>query len=258
MYPSTWGPGTSHPEVGFLTGYDPTYRAGGTIPGGSPGPTSAGGASGGSYTSSTGRNPDLQWLQDKYKSRFDVDNTKRTIDKSNLGIMDAAALGAADAKANLASRGAIGSGAADAFLQKRIFQPAQREAAGKAADIALQREKDLDALTLGGQGIMSSQANLQLAEKAQALQEWIAKSGANLQQQQIALQQFATQNGLSLQQAQLMLQQQQQQFNQQQQQWQNQQQLLNMPNPYAPGGPAAPPYVAPHTTATAARVGIRV
>jgi hypothetical protein len=113
---------------------------------------------------------------DRYRSRFDKDTTARAIDRSNLGIADSAALMASDAKANMARRGVLGSGTGAAFLNKNVFAPAQRQAAGAAADISLGRERDLDALTLGGTGLMTAPSSIALADRDLALRQWMAQN----------------------------------------------------------------------------------
>lgn len=137
-------------------------------------PAPSAGASPGSIGSTENyaqNSPNIQEQMDRYRQRFSVDNTNRAIDKSNLGIMDAAALGAADQKANLSRRGVLGSETGARFLQKNVFDPAQRAAAGAAANIAMQREKDLDALVLGGTGLMQAQDQLNLANRGLNLQQ---------------------------------------------------------------------------------------
>ena len=113
------------------------------------------------------------------RARMGSDTTERAIGRSTTGILDAAALGAADEGAsNLASRGLVGSGAGQAFLHKRFFEPAQRAAAGAAEDIAHQREQDLDRLVLGGTAIMGAPGQSSLANRGLGLQQWQAQTGA--------------------------------------------------------------------------------
>lgn len=140
-------------------------------------------------TNTAGADPNLSWLTDKYKSRFDPSTTARAIDRSNAGIADAAALMNKDAQASLASRGARGSGVASAFIQKNITDKAQRQAAGAAADIAQGEQTRLDQLTLGGTGLMGAQGNLALGQQANANQQYATSANVALQQQQMAYQQ---------------------------------------------------------------------
>jgi hypothetical protein len=122
------------------------------------------------------------------KQRESTDPTQRAIERSTTGTLDAAALGAADAgAANLAARGLTGTGAGAAFLNKQFFAPAQRAASQSAADISLQRERDLDALVLGGQGIMSAPGQMGLAQKELGLRQYQTEAGLTVQEQQLAL-----------------------------------------------------------------------
>lgn len=124
------------------------------------------------------------------RARMGADTTERAIGRSTTGILDAAALGAADAgAANLSSRGLVGSGAGQAFLQKRFFDPAQRAAAGAATDIALRREQDLDRLVLGGTSIMGAPGQSSLASRSLGLQQWQAQTGAGQAAQGLSLEQ---------------------------------------------------------------------
>jgi len=142
-------------------------------------------ASGGGSTNTAQTDPNLQKLVDKYMSRFEVDNTQRAINRSTTGIMDAAALGAADPKGNLSSRGLVGSEGGNAFLAKRVFNPAQRQAAGAAADIALGNEQRLDNLTLGGLGIMNAPGQASRADRGLALSQSGQDFDQGLQQAQL-------------------------------------------------------------------------
>jgi hypothetical protein len=144
--------------------------------------TGVGGAGTGAAGAGTAKPPSLDFEAEldpyiqrqiqRYEQRFDVDNTKRAIDRSNLGIADAAALSAADAKANMASRGILGTGTGAAYLQKRIFEPARQQAAKAAADIAFANEQRLDALTLGGTGLMTAPSAIALGQQRLGLDAW--------------------------------------------------------------------------------------
>lgn len=143
-------------------------------------------------TNTAQNSPNIDWLQDKFKDRFNQDNTKRAIDRSNLGIADSAALMAADQQGGLARRGATGTGTADTFLNKRVFQPAQQQAAKAAADISMGRERDLDQLTLGGLPIMRAQDDINLANRGLGIQQLgvqqqgiLGQQGIDLQRQQL-------------------------------------------------------------------------
>jgi hypothetical protein len=148
----------------------------GSIPVFNNGPTTGafvepGQGSGSGTTNTAEPSPFVQEHIQNYRNRLSEDNTKRAIDKSNLGIADSAALMAADAKAGMSRRGVQGTDTGAAFLQKRVFEPAQRAAAGQAANIALQRERDLDNLVLGGTGIMRLPDEIALANRGMNLDQ---------------------------------------------------------------------------------------
>ena len=156
-------------KAGYLSGgYTPLDFD--SVPGqggGNPTP----GAPGGGTTNASQASPYLEEQINRYRDRFNVDNTKRAIDKSTLGIMDAAALGAADAKAGQSRRGVLGTEVGAAANQRNIFEPAQRAAASQAANITMQREKDLDALVLGGTSLMRAPDEISLANRGLGLQQ---------------------------------------------------------------------------------------
>lgn len=157
--------------------------------GGGAGGTGGTGGTGGPISNTTQISPYLQSQIDRYESRFDVDNTKRAIDKSTLGVMDAAALGARDlGAANAARRGISGTGTSAAFLAKRFYEPAQRQAASNAADIAMGRERELDALTLGGTSLMRSPDDISLANRDLALRQALGYEGIGVQKSGLDLQ----------------------------------------------------------------------
>jgi hypothetical protein len=164
---------------------------------GSGGGSGGAGGSGGPINNNAATNPDMKWLIDKYKDRFSPDTTKREIDRSNAGITDAAALLNKDAQAGLAQRGARNSGVAGAFIQKHITDPAQRQAAGAAADIAQNNERRLDQLTMAGSGIVNAPAQLQLEQQRLALQQYQTNAQLEMQRsQQQQAQLLALLNGL--------------------------------------------------------------
>src|SRR5947207_5449668 len=74
--------------------------------------------------------------------------------RASSSIADAAAGRKAGMATTLAERG-VTQGVGDQETGK-VDAAAARQQAGAAADISLGRERDLDALTLGGQGIMSA------------------------------------------------------------------------------------------------------
>jgi hypothetical protein len=142
--------------------------------------------------------PHLDDLWKKYQDRFSDDNTKRAIDRSNTGIADSAALLGKDARASLADRGALGTGVGAAFINKNITAPAQRQAAGAAADISMDAEKRKDALVLGGVGLAGAHSDLAVRQQANANQQYATSAQIQMQQQE------AQQRALQQQQAQWM------------------------------------------------------
>jgi hypothetical protein len=102
-----------------------------------------------------GPDPNLQTQVNRLGERLSTDTTGRAIDRATSSIADAAAAQKAGAKTEAARRGTLGTGLGDQATGG-IDEAAKRLKAGAAADISLGREKDLDALVLGGQGIMSA------------------------------------------------------------------------------------------------------
>lgn len=160
----------------------------------------------------------LQWQIDQYKSRLSNDPTQAAINQSTEAIQDMSA--GADTQADeMAARRGIGGSGLDARSHAAISDAAQRQQAKSASDITLGRQAQLDALTLGGQGIMSAQGQYGLAQ--QGLNNNYVLGGANLAgaqgqlalgQQGLGLQQWQAQNQAQLQQQQLAQQQYQQQL----------------------------------------------
>jgi hypothetical protein len=117
------------------------------------------------------------------------DNSKRAIDHAVLGTMDAAALGAKDMGANMARRGISGTGAGATFLNKNVFQPAQRTAAGQATDISLAEQARQDDLAKSLQGPAGNIAGNNLQNRQFGLNTWQAQQNdarerAQMEQQQ--------------------------------------------------------------------------
>jgi hypothetical protein len=168
---SQFGKHADNMRAGYLSGgYTPLDFD--SVPGNpSPGNPSGGDAGGGGTTNTSQTSPYMEEQINRYRERFNVDNTKRAIDKSNLGIMDAAALASADAKAGQSRRGVLSTGVSAAQNQRNIFEPAQRAAASAAANITMQREKDLDALVLGGTSLMRAPDEIALANRGLNLQQ---------------------------------------------------------------------------------------
>lgn len=125
----------------------------------------------------------------RLEGRSDASNTARAIDKSNAGIADSAALLAKDAKANMGSRGVMGTGVGNAYLQKNVFQPAQRMAAKGASDISQGEQTRLDNLALGGTAVLTAPSQIALANQGLNLQQQGQQQNFALQQQQLKMQQ---------------------------------------------------------------------
>jgi hypothetical protein len=93
----------------------------------------------------------LNWQVNQYKSRLGEGPTTRAIERSASAVRDMMAGQMEDA----AHAGAAG-GRGEGFGAGGLGESAQRAAAGAAANISLGREGQLDALTIGGQGIMAA------------------------------------------------------------------------------------------------------
>jgi hypothetical protein len=90
----------------------------------------------------------------------------------------------------MSRRGTLGTGVGDTFLNKRVFAPAQRQAAGAAANIAMQREQDLDRLVVGGTALAAApgqqsiqERNLSLNTQGQAFNQNFMTGQAEWQRQ---------------------------------------------------------------------------
>lgn len=134
-------------------------------------PLPAGGGSVPTSTNTADMDPTIAKQLALYNQRLGADPSKRAIQTSTLGIQDAAALSAADAKGIMSRRGILGSGAGDTFLQNKIFAPAQRQAAGAAAQIAQAEEQRKDNLVLGGVPLAQAPGNMAIQNKNLALNQ---------------------------------------------------------------------------------------
>lgn len=95
--------------------------------------------------------PNLTWQTEEYKRRMSEDNTQRAMEKAASVIRSqAAGMGEAANVAGASTGRGEGMGAAG------IGDTAQAALARSASDIALEREKQLDQLLLGGQAIMQA------------------------------------------------------------------------------------------------------
>lgn len=197
--PQTGGP----LMAGGLT--PPPWSGGGSAPG-SPGsmPGTGGGfgapgsAPGGGMTNNVDPSQSLKWLEDQYKSRLSNDPTQRAMDRSTSQIRDATTGLGKELGGNMSRRGISGSG-----IQKSdnigLAQDAQRQIANASGQIALGRERDLDAMTMGGLGIMGAQDQLGLQKQQQGLNQWTAQNQAGLANARLGLDQWTAQNQMQLQ-----------------------------------------------------------
>jgi len=133
-----------------------------------------------------GTNLDEQYA--RYKERLSSDTTGRAIDRATGSIADAAAGRKAGQATQLARRGVLGTGVGDQESGK-IDAAAQRAQAGAAADISLGRERQLDALVLGGSAIAGAPGQYAL-DRERVGQGWagvgLQQAGLGLEQQRIA------------------------------------------------------------------------
>ena len=132
-----------------------------------------------------GADPNLQLQIDRLAGRLSADTTGRAIDRAGSAISDAAAGAKAGRATELARRGVAGGGVGDQ-VTGQIDQAAARAKAGASADISLGRERDLDALTLAGQGIMAAPGQMDFSRQAQILSAIGQEGGLAGQQENIA------------------------------------------------------------------------
>lgn len=170
-------------------------QAGGTagvLPGGLPGLPGAPGTGGGfgaapPLNNTVTPSADIKELQDLYRKRLTNDPTQRAIDRSTSNIRDSTSGLMKELGGNMARRGISQSGIQTSGQQALAGQ-AQRQIAGSSADISLGRERDLDALTMGGLPIMTAQDELGLRKQGLGLQQWQAQNQAEIARQQLGLQ----------------------------------------------------------------------
>lgn len=105
-----------------------------------------------------GTDPNQQFLIDKFKGQLSADNSQGLIDRESFRIADQAAAMKAG-MTNESGRAGSGAGGADS---SRIDSRAMRMQAGAANDIGLAQQARTDALVLGGRGLMSDPANMEL------------------------------------------------------------------------------------------------
>lgn len=150
----------------------------------------------------------LQFQVDQYKSRLGEGPTTRAIERSASAIRDQMAGMQADAE-----QAGAATGRGKGFQAGAIGEAGQRALAGSSADIALGRERDLDALTLGGQGIMAApgqrqQAYDQMSSNFYSQNPYNQAAQYGLGEKQLGLQAYGQQGDLAIRQAALQQQQQ--------------------------------------------------
>ena len=160
-------------------------------------PTAPGGGTGGGFGAAPGGLPtlnnnvtpskNLTWLEDQYKSRLGADPTKRAIAGATSGIRDATSGLAKELGGNLSRRG-IGQSGIRTSGEQGLAQNAQRQIAGASSAITQGRERDIDAMVMGGLPIMGAQDQLGIQRQQQGLNQWNAQNNAQFQQQQLGLQ----------------------------------------------------------------------
>jgi hypothetical protein len=182
------------------------------------------------------QDPRLTDLYNKYNQRLSTDTTNRAIGRASLSIADQASGGQAVGAEAAAARGVSGTGVS-ADINARSQEAAQRRQAGAAADISLQRERDLDQLTLGGLGIAGAQGQMNLAQQGQTNSLYAgapnvvgAPAQQNLQERNLNLNQYQTQANIDLQRQQA----EQQRKQQEEEAWRNA--LSAVPSTPVPSG----------------------
>jgi hypothetical protein len=172
-----------------------TSSVGGSVPG----------AAGGPISNTSAPDPNAQWLVDELKKRMTGQgSTQQAMDIAGSQIRDIGVGTSKGITEDMARRGISGSGV-EANLQGRLAQDLQREQAGSATNIALDRQRQIDALALGSGGIFSAPGQLQQGSQSLALQQYlgsgdlalrkylgegnldVARQGQNFSQQQALL-----------------------------------------------------------------------
>lgn len=139
----------------------------------------------GAIGATPGADPLLDEQVNNYRDRLSADTTQRSVDKANLTIGDAAAGASQVAKERAAAMGG-GEEAAGA----RIDDAKLRAQAASTSGIQLGREAQLDALVLGGQGLMGAPGQREITLRGQNLSALGTAAGvagniAGNQQQQV-------------------------------------------------------------------------
>lgn len=123
--------------------------------------------------------PELRAHLANYQSRLTADPTQRAIDRATSAARDAGAALKGGAKEDLSRRGILDSGIRDSTLGK--IDAATVAAIGRgSADIAMGREKDLDALVMGGTPLVTSPQQLSLAERGLGLEQYKTQQAGDI------------------------------------------------------------------------------
>lgn len=110
-------------------------------------------------------NPLLMEQVQNLRNRMSNDTTQQATDFANQNVRQQAGAAQRSLTEDLARRGMRGDSGVAAQLGGQISADAQRQMAGNAANIGLQRQANLDQLVLGGQGIMAAPGQQQLAQQ---------------------------------------------------------------------------------------------
>lgn len=137
--------------------------------------------------------PNQQFLIDQYKSRLSNDPTQRAIDQAGSAIRDQMAGLQAGGEA-----GAAAAGRDAGFGGGALAESGQRAMAGQSANITAQRQRDVDALVMGGQGIMGAPGQRQLSyaqlqNQLQGMSPYMGAAQLSLGQGHLGLQQWIAQ-----------------------------------------------------------------
>lgn len=126
------------------------------------------------FVNTAERNPDISYALDKMKSRFEGDGgAAQAIDLSAGKIRDWGEGERRAAQGRRSMRGVSGTGV-DNIDDRRITGDVQSKIAGGAQDIALQREKEKDAILSNIAGTGVAMANVSGASQDRALEQWRA------------------------------------------------------------------------------------
>lgn len=178
------GPGQDQEEVNL---YGPSRRKGppaGPLPakpaGGGPAPAPAP-----NLSNITGRDENLDYLTAEYKKRLGQEPTQRAMDRAASEIRDTASGLQKELGESIARRGfSAGTSGVEDELRTRLAEGAQRAIGKSSADISLGREKDLDALVMGGAGLMRAPSELALARQGLGLRQWESQNAAEIAREQ--------------------------------------------------------------------------